>query len=69
MLKASLSVCQILTQIVLCLEITGNKQLHLEAGNLKINIKSGGQNHQWKILPPTGKHKIVPHPTHPLERT
>ena len=63
MLKASLSVCQILTQI------TRNKQLHLEAANLKINIKSAGQNHQWKILPLTGKHKIVPPPPHPLERT
>ena len=71
MLKASLSVWQILTEIVMCLEITGNKQLHLEAGNLKINRKSACQNHQWKILPPTRKHKIAPPPptTHPLERT
>ena len=39
-LKASLSVFQILTQFVPRLEIVGNKQLHLEAGSLKINIKS-----------------------------
>ena len=63
MLKASLSVFQVITQFAQCLEIAGNKQLHLEAGSLKIDVKSALKS---SIENPFTHRKAQTRPAHPI---